>query len=488
VTTSTHPPRSLTASERRRIIGSSVLGTAVEWYDFYLFAIASSVVFGKLFFPNFDPTAGTLSAFATFAVGFFVRPLGGVFFGHFGDRIGRKRVLVITLLTMGIASTLIGVLPTHASVGIWGAVLLTLMRAIQGFGAGAEYGGAVLMLAETAPPHRRGLYAGLPYVGVAAGLLAANGAFAIVSALPEEDFLAWGWRIPFLLSIIGVAVGLVMRMTLHETPVFQEVKKSDLRVKLPFVEVFRTSPRNLFCAWGAQMGDKSMAYIFESLIIVYVTQQVGLPEHMVLTGLLIASAVQFLTVPAFAALSDKIGRRPVYMGGAILSALFAYPFFLLLDTGNKWVVWGAIVFASGVAKIMMTAAQAAWYAELFPAKVRYSGFAMARETLAPLSGGLAPIISVSLLALGNGNPIWVIVYMVGLCAITLISVGLGPETYKTDMFPEEVAPAAGSAGSASSAGHSPQSVHTAQYGGRAKNTTSESQAPAASTSVRGARP
>lgn len=428
-------PRELSRPELRRVLLSSVIGTAVEWYDFYLFAISSSVVFDQLFFPQFDETTGTISAFATFAVGFLVRPIGGAFFGHFGDRIGRKNVLVITLVIMGLASTLIGLLPTYAAIGMWGAVLLTLLRAVQGFGAGAEYGGAVLMLAETAPPRRRGFYSGLPYVGVAAGLIAANGAFALVSALPEEDMLGWGWRVPFILSIVGVGVGLVMRLRLHETPVFQEVKKSDLRVRLPVLEVFRGSPRNLFCAWGAQMGDKSFAYIFESLVIVYVTDQVGLPAPMVLTGLLIASAAQFVTVPAFAALSDRIGRRPVYILGGLLSAAFAYPFFLLMDTGSTLWIWSSIIFASAIAKTMMTAAQAAWFAEMFPPAVRYSGFALAREGFAPISGGLAPLISVSLLALGGGSPHWVVAYMAALGLITAVSVALGPETFRTEMFP-----------------------------------------------------
>jgi MFS family permease len=437
MTAPTTAPRALSTPELRRITSSSVIGTAVEWYDFYLFAVSSSVVFGPLFFPQFDPTAGTISSFATFAVGFFVRPFGALFFGHYGDRIGRKNVLVITLILMGGASTLIGLLPTHASIGVWGAVLLTLLRAIQGFGAGAEYGGAVLMLAETAPKKRRGFYSGLPYVGVALGLLAANGAFAAVSHLPEEDLLSWGWRIPFLLSIVGVGIGLVMRLRLHETPVFQEVKASGLRVTLPFVVVFRHSWRNLFCAWGAQMGDKSLAYIFESLIIVYVTKHVGLSTSLVLTALLVASAAQFVTVPAFAALSDQIGRRPVYILGAVLSAAFAYPFFLLLDTGNTLLLFGSVLFASAIAKTMMTAAQAAWFAELFPAQVRYSGFALAREGAAPISGGLAPVISVALLSLGGGQPYWVVAYMVGICLITVVSVWLGPETYKIDMFPED---------------------------------------------------
>jgi len=459
-TTSTGHP-TVSPAERRRIIWSSIAGTAVEWYDFYLFAIASSVVFGKLFFPQFDETTGTISAFATFAVGFFVRPLGGIVFGHLGDRIGRKRVLIITLVMMGGASTLIGLLPTYATVGIWGAVLLTFMRAIQGFGAGAEYGGAVLMLAESAPPSRRGFYSALPYVGVAAGLLAANGAYALVSHLPEDDLLSWGWRVPFLISIVGVGIGIIMRLRLHETPVFQEVKKSELRVKLPFVEVFRNSKRNLFCAWGAQMGDKSLAYIFESLIIVYVVQQVGMSEGLVLTGLLVASGAQFVTVPAFAALSDRVGRRPVYIGGALASAAFAYPFFLLLDTGSHVAIFGSILFASAFAKTAMTSAQAAWYAELFPARVRYSGFALAREGLAPLSGGLAPIISVALLGLGDGDPIWVVCYMVGLSLVTVVSVALGPETFRRDMFPAEVPTSVGAAPAGSGSGDTDTSAPSA---------------------------
>jgi MHS family shikimate/dehydroshikimate transporter-like MFS transporter len=428
-------PQQLSRSELRRVLASSIIGTAVEWYDFYLYAISSAVVFGPLFFPQFDSAVGRISAFATFAIGFLARPLGGAFFGHFGDRIGRKNILVITLILMGVASTLIGLLPTYASIGVWGAVLLTLLRAIQGFGAGAEYGGAVLMLAETAPKKQRGFYSALPYVGVAGGLLLANGAYSIVSGLPKEDLLAWGWRIPFLLSIVGIGVGLIMRLRLHETPVFQEIRKSDLRVKRPIVEVLKHSRRNLFCAWGAQMGDKSLAYIFESLIIIYVTNQVGLPAQMVLTGLLIASAAQFITVPAFAALSDKIGRKPVYILGAALSALFAYPFFLLLDTGSTLWTWVSILFASAIAKTLMTSAQAAWYAEMFPAPVRYSGFALSREVMSPVSGGIAPLVSVSLLAFGGGNPIWVVAYIVLVSAITIVSVALGPETYRVDMFP-----------------------------------------------------
>jgi MHS family shikimate/dehydroshikimate transporter-like MFS transporter len=429
-------PAGITRAERRRVLSSSIIGTAVEWYDFYLFAISASVVFGPLFFPSEDPLAGTISAYATFLVGFLVRPLGGIFFGHFGDRIGRKNVLVITLVMMGGASTLIGLLPTHATIGVWGAVLLTLCRAIQGFGAGAEYGGAVLMLAETAPDGKRGFYSALPYVGVAAGLLAANGAFALVSGLPEEDFMSWGWRVTFIISMVGVAIGLVMRFRLHETVAFQEVKKSKARVKVPAIEIFKHHKRSLFCAWGAQMGDKSLAYIFESLVIVYVTQELGLGKQMILVGLLIAAGLQLLTVPLFGALSDRVGRRPVYMGGALLSALFAWPFFMMMDTENTIVIWLAIIIASAIFKTMMTAAQASWYAELFPANVRFSGFALAREGVAPLSGGIAPMVSVALLAAGGGSPHFVIGYVALVCMITVVSVGLGPETYRAPFLVE----------------------------------------------------
>lgn len=430
------PPKALEQAPLRRVIVSSILGTAVEWYDYYLFAISASFVFNKLFFPELDPLVGTLSAFATFAVGFFVRPFGAMFFGHYGDRIGRKRVLVMTLILMGVATAAMGLLPTYATIGIAAPALLLLLRAIQGFGAGAEYGGAVLMLAESAPKRHRGLYSALPYLGVAAGLLAANGIFAVVSRLPDEDFLTWGWRIPFLLSVLGVGIGIIIRLRLVETPIFDELKKSGLRVKWPLAEVLKTSKRQLFCAWGARMGDNSLAYVFESFVIVYVTQELGLPSSMILTGLLISSAVMFLTVPAFAALSDRIGRRPVYMLGAAVSALFAYPFFALLDTKSTTLIWLSLIFASSIAKTMMTAAQAAWFAEMFDARLRYSGFALAREVTSPIAGGLAPMIAVALLAAGQGSPHYVVLYIVGLSVITCIAVALGPETHKRDMFPD----------------------------------------------------
>lgn len=420
----------------RSVIAASVSGTAMEWYDFYLYATAAAFVFNKLFFPQFDPLVGTMASFATFAAGFFVRPLGGIVFGHLGDKIGRKNVLIMTLLLMGGATTLIGLLPTYSTIGIAAPILLLLLRMAQGFGAGAEYGGAVLMAAEYAPQRRRGMYAAMPYSGVAIGLMLSTGIMALFSMLPNEQFLAWGWRVPFLLSIAVVFVGLFLRLRILETPVFEEVKEAQEVVRAPIAEVWRTSKRSLFCAWGARMGDNSIAYIFEAFVIVYVTQQLGLPERMILTGLFIAGGLQFFTVPAFGALSDRLGRRPVYAGGAIASALFAFPFFWLMDTESKILIWLALIIATAAFKAAMTGAQAIFFAELFPAHIRYSGFALAREVTSPIAGGIAPLVATALLVWSGGEPWPVALYVFVLCAITAVSVFLAPETYRRDMFPE----------------------------------------------------
>ena len=263
----------------RKTLLSAIVGTAVEWYDFYLYATAAAVIFNQIFFPSYSHLIGTLLSYATFAIGFFVRPVGSVVFGRLGDRIGRKRVLVITLVMMGGSTAAIGLLPTYAQIGIWAPLLLTLLRAIQGFGSGAEYAGAVLLAIEYAPPEKRGLYGSIPYTGVAAGLLLSLIAFSLSSRLPARQFAAWGWRVPFLLSALVVVVGMVLRATLKETPVFSELMKTGQRSRSPIHEVFAVARRPLFCAWGARLGDNSLAYIYESFVIVYATQQLGIPKH-----------------------------------------------------------------------------------------------------------------------------------------------------------------------------------------------------------------
>ena len=420
----------------RRTLLSAIIGTAVEWYDFYLYATAAAAIFNQIFFPSYSRLTGTLLAYATFAIGFLVRPVGSLVFGRLGDRIGRKRVLVITLVMMGGSTTAIGLLPTYAHIGIWAPLLLTLLRAIQGFGSGAEYAGAVLLAVEYAPPEKRGLYGSIPYTGLAAGLLLSLIAFSLASRLPAHEFMAWGWRVPFLLSAFVVVVGMVLRTSLKETPIFSQLIEKGQRSRAPVRDVWAVARRPLLCAMGARIGDNSLAYIYESFVIVYATQQLGVPRPQILGALMVSAAAQLFTVPLFGWLSDKVGRRPVYLAGALLSALFVFPFFKLLETRSVVLIYGALLLVSAVAKTLMTSAQSPWFAEMFPAPVRYTGFALAREVTSPISGGIAPMIATALLTAGGGSPHLVAWYVVGLGAITAISVSLGPETRVTEKVAE----------------------------------------------------
>ncbi|SAL00553.1 major facilitator transporter [Caballeronia arationis] len=412
----------------RNTILSAIVGTAVEWYDYYLYATAAATLFNKLFFPSYDHLTGTLLAYASFAIGFIVRPAGSVIFGRLGDRIGRKAVLIITLLLMGGSTTLMGVLPTYAQIGVWAPVLLCVLRALQGLGSGAEYAGAVLMVIEYAPTKRRWLYGALPYTGVALGLLMSLATFHLSSSLSKAAFEDWGWRIPFLLSAVVVMLGLVLRSTLKETPVFEKIRKQNAVVKAPIREVFSTSLRPMLCAWGARLGDNSLAYIYESFVIVYVTQQLHMSRDLIVTALMFSTALQFVTVPLFGWVSDQVGRKPVYIGGALISGLAIFPFFTMLQSGQLVWIYTGLFLVSSVAKTMMTSAQSPWLAEMFPSRVRYTGFSLAREVTSPISGGIAPMIAVALLAAGGGSPHLVAWYVVALGVITAVSVFLGPET------------------------------------------------------------
>jgi MFS family permease len=417
---------------RQTIVGA-IIGTAVEWYDYYLYATAAATLFNGLFFPKYAALTGTLLSFGTFAIGFFVRPIGSVLFGRLGDRIGRKRVLVITLLLMGGSTTAMGLLPTYAQAGVLAPILLTVLRALQGLGSGAEYAGAVLMVVEHAPREKRGLYGALPYTGVALGLLLSLVTFNAASRISGPGFETWGWRLPFLASALVVAVGLVFRATLKETPVFEALRHRRAVTGTPVREVFRTSLRPMLCAWGARLGDNSLAYIYESFVIVYVTQQLAIGRETITAALMFSTAMQFLTVPLFGWLSDRIGRRPVYMGGALLSGALAFPFFRLLQTRDVLVLYASLFLVSSVAKTMMTSAQGPWLAEMFPARVRYTGFSLAREVTSPIAGGIAPLVAVALLAAGRGSPHLVACYVLVLSAVSAVSVFLGPETRGRDL-------------------------------------------------------
>lgn len=424
-------------SSIRKVIVASLIGTSLEWYDFFIYGTAAALVFNKLFFPSFDPLVGTLLAFATYAVGFVARPLGGIVFGHYGDKIGRKNVLVATLLLMGIATMLVGLLPTHATIGIWAPILLVLLRFLQGLGLGGEWGGAVLMTLESGDRRRRGLNASWPQVGVPIGLLLANGVLSLMGGLTsDEAFLSWGWRVPFLLSGLLVIVGLWIRMTISESPLFTEVEETGSKSGAPIIEVLRRYPKHILLAIGARVGVDVAFYTFVLFVTTYIATYLELPEQYALNAVLIAAALQVIAIPCFGHLSDRFGRRPVMLIGAIGAVLWVFAFFALLDTGQ----FGLIVLAVVVALILhasLYGPQASFIAEMFPTKVRYTGASMGYQLAGILGGALAPIISVALLD-RFGTSIVVSVYAVAMLLITIICVFIAPETSKVDLHAEDV--------------------------------------------------
>lgn len=420
-------------ASHRRVMMASAVGSALEWYDFFIYGTAAALVFSDLFFPTFDPNRGLLLSFATFGVGFFARPFGGMLFGHLGDRIGRKPVLVITLMLVGVGTFLIGLLPTYESVGIWAPIMLVVLRLIQGFGAGAEYGGAVILAVEHAPPGKRGLFGSFAAIGVNIGLLLATGVFAIVSSLPREDFLSWGWRVPFLLSIVLILFGFFIRARVSETPVFSEIAAKSKAARSPVKDAFLKHPREFLVVLGARLAENGLGYLYPVFTLSYMTKQLNLPKPMVLNGIMLAYALSLITVPLFSALSDRIGRRPVYGGAAIFSALFAYPFFLMVGTGSQPIIWLALILAITIGNSGMFGPQASYFAELFGAKLRYSGFASARELGSILAGGPAPALATWLLIQGNNEPWLVAGYMVTLAVLTAIAIYFGPETYRSNI-------------------------------------------------------
>ena len=414
------------------VVLASFIGTTIEWYDFFLYGTAAALVFNRLFFPTIDPLAGTMAAFATYAVGFFARPLGGVVFGHFGDRFGRKTVLVTTLMLMGVATCLIGLLPTHAQVGALAPVLLVALRFIQGIGVGGEWGGAVLMAVEHGHAGRRGLYASFVQAGVPVGLLLANAVFSYFSALPEKDFLAWGWRVPFLLGGLLLAVGLFIRLRLIESPLFTQAQTARPASRLPLLDVLREHPRNVLIAMGARFAENASFYIFTVFVLSYATTRLGVSQQVVLHGVLAGSAVQCVAIPFFGALSDRWGRRPVYLGGAVFLALFAFPFFWLVDTREPlWITVAIVVGLIGHAA--MYGPQAAFFSELFSTRVRYTGASLGYQLASPFAGGLAPLIATALLQWSGGAAWPVATYLVIMAAITLASVWCAAETYRAEL-------------------------------------------------------
>ena len=413
---------------------ASMIGTSIEWYDYFLYGTAAALVFNKLFFPSFDPLVGTLLAFATFSLGFIARPVGGIVFGHYGDKIGRKKMLYITLMIMGLATACIGLLPTYTQIGIWAPVMLITLRLLQGFGLGGEWGGAVLMAVEHAPANRRGFYGSWPQLGAFVGLLLSTFVFRAVSKLPDASFLAWGWRIPFLASFLLVAVGIWIRLTISESPVFLKLKKEEKAVaKMPIIEAITKHPKNILIAMGARFAENGLFYIFTVFSLTYISTYLKVPRIIGLNGLLWAAFIGIFTCAGWGALSDKLGRRPVYMYGAIACGVLAFPFFWMLGTRDPMIITLAIVIPVTLGHAAMYGPQASFLSEMFSARVRYSGASLGYQLASIFAGGLSPLVATYLLSRGiaaGKGPTFIAYYMIGLVMITVIAVFFAKETNK----------------------------------------------------------
>ncbi|MFI2557192.1 MFS transporter [Nocardia farcinica] len=429
------------------IAGSSLAGTAVEWYDFFLYGTAAALVFNKLFFPSEDPLVGTMLAFATYAVGFVARPLGAGVLGHFGDVKGRRATLIASLLLMGVSTFLIALLPTYAAIGVTAPLLLVLLRLVQGFALGGEWGGAVLLVSEHGDSKRRAFWSAWPNLGPPLGNLMAAGALALLGAvLPEEAFLSWGWRVAFGMSALLVVIGLVLRLYVAETPLFEQTRAatSPAVLRMPLTAAVRGYWRQILLAAFTRFGENAGFYIFSLFVITYLTQILDLPRSTGLNAVMIGMVVALVAIPLFAVLADRIGRRPIYIGASIATIVWAFAFFALLDTEAT----GAIFLAVAVGLVIFAAYSAvigAFFSELFPTEVRYSGVSLAYNLASVLAGSLAPIIAIALYdRFGSGQAIGAYLALMGV--ISLVAALVAKETRTVDLAAvQEEAPATGTA-------------------------------------------
>ncbi|WP_456280643.1 MHS family MFS transporter [Cupriavidus sp. JZ107] len=412
------------ARSRRQYITAglaSMMGTTIEWYDFFLYGTAAALIFNKIFFPAFDPITGTLAAFATYSVGFFARPLGGIVFGHFGDRVGRKSMLLITLLLMGIPTILIGLIPSYDSIGYLAAVLLVLMRLLQGVAVGGEWGGAVLMAVEHAPEGKKGFFGSLPQAGVAPGLILSSLAMAAVSTLPDEDMLTWGWRVPFLASVILLLVGWFIRVKVAESPDFERMKSKGDKVQVPAKVVLRRYPRELLVVIGGRLAEVTWFYTVVTFALAYATGTLGIPRIAMLDATVWGAVVALFAMPLFGMLGDRVGYKWVFMAGAVGVIGFAPLFFGMLQYRDPGSITFAMVIAIGVVYACLYGPQGSLFSAQFPPEVRYSGISIAVQVSGAIGGGLAPIVATSLLAYGNGDPRYIVWYLSALGIIAAIS-------------------------------------------------------------------
>lgn len=428
------------AANLRRATLASTVGSALEYFDFALYGLMTALIFNQLFFDPNDPATGLVGAFAIYGVGFVARPFGGLFFGTIGDKLGRKWVLVVTIVLMGGASTAIGLLPTYETVGLWAPVLLVIMRLLQGFGAGAEQAGATVLMAEYSPVKRRGFFSALPFVGIQAGTLLAALVFSALTLMPEDALMSWGWRVPFLLSFVLILVALFIRMRLKETPTFVELEKQEQVTDRPIREIFTRGLPGVITGIGLRMAENGGSYIFQNVSLAFVagTFIANPVDRGVATwGVTIGSLIGMFSIPLTGHLSDKYGRRPIYRFGAVFMLLFAFPAWWMLSLGIPWLTIAVIAIGIGVAVNSMLGPQCAMLPELFGNRHRYLGVAMAREISAVLAGGLAGVLGTWLLTQTSGNWIVMALYVAVIAAITTASTFLVPETRARDLLRTE---------------------------------------------------
>jgi MFS family permease len=428
-------PQAEHSAQLRKAVIASTIGTAIEWYDFFLYGTAAGLVFGKLYFPNQDPLSATLLSFGTYFIGFAARPVGAAIFGHYGDRIGRKATLIATLLFMGIATFLVAFVPTYASIGIWGAVILTVLRALQGIGVGGEWGGSVLLAMEWARTHgQRGLVASWPQFGVPCGLLLSTAAVIVFSAWSGDQFLVWGWRIPFALSIVLVGIGLWIRLGILETPVFQKLLDEGKIEKAPILEVIKKQPREIILSALLRMSEQAPFYIFTAFVFSYTVGTLKMSREFILAAVMVAACVSFITIPLSGHISDRIGRRKMYLIGVVVMGLYGFLYFGILGSLIPWAIFIAIV-VSLIPHDIQYGPQAALIAESFTPRLRYSGASLGYQLASLIAGGPAPIIATALFAAYHTG--YAVAIYIAVCAvISLVAAALMPDYTGKDISAE----------------------------------------------------
>ena len=423
------------SAQLRKAVIASTIGTAIEWYDFFLYGTAAGLVFGKLFFPNQDPLSATLLAFGTYFIGFIARPVGAAIFGHYGDRIGRKATLIATLLFMGIATFLVAFVPTYSSIGIWGAIILTVLRALQGIGVGGEWGGSVLLAMEWSRTHgQRGLVASWPQFGVPCGLLLSTIAVAVFSAISGDQFATWGWRLPFALSIVLVGVGLWIRLGILETPVFQKLLDENKVEKAPILEVIKKQPKEIILSALLRMSEQAPFYIFTAFVFAYAVGTLKMDRNFILIAVMVAACVEFITIPLAGHISDRIGRRKMFLIGAAVTGLFGFLYFGMIDTAIPSAVFIAIVL-SLIPHGMQYGPEAALIAESFTPRLRYSGSSLGYQLASIIAGGPSPLIATALFAAYHSG--YAIAIFIAACAvISLVAAAFMPDYTGKDISAE----------------------------------------------------